>query len=404
MLKEGYLEKLSAKGARVKTLNVWQKRFFILEDGLLAWKKTQEEEKVLNVLDLRNTTEVILKENRIKIHMGEGKNYKLRAETTESALHWKEAIERAIKATREPEEEEAPKGILGKFVSKWKGGDGDDDSSIASGDETATDLTEVTNPQPASPRLFGRSKDKELHDPDVETNKSKDNSDSDTASFGLKLRSDDPSAGEKAESMSSKLKGKARDTASRAKEKLKEADSAITGGEGAKTMRKIQREMGVGKDPTLAEKIDDKITLSRKHRFYGFLGCFFCGMFLSMMSSVFVLDIVDDPAPYAVCCTLGNIMSLGSSMFISGPWNHVKKMFEKTRVMATCAYLFCLLLTLVLSFVQPIGGGGDIPLILLLIILQYATLFWYTLSFIPYGRTLVKLLLGINTGSGDSKV
>jgi len=45
--------------------------------------------------------------------------------------------------------------------------------------------------------------------------------------------------------------------------------------------------------------------------------------------------------------------------------------------------------TLVVAFV-PMDIGASLPLLLVLIIVQFCCMVWYTLSYIPYGRTTAK--------------
>ncbi|MEE6515023.1 hypothetical protein FKM82_023508 [Ascaphus truei] len=49
---------------------------------------------------------------------------------------------------------------------------------------------------------------------------------------------------------------------------------------------------------------------------------------------------------FAVFYTLGNISTLGSTMFLMGPIKQFKRMFESTRWIATTIMLVCLVLTL----------------------------------------------------------
>ncbi len=60
-------------------------------------------------------------------------------------------------------------------------------------------------------------------------------------------------------------------------------------------------------------------------------------------------------------------------------------MFASTRWIATTAMLVCLLLTLISAFWWQKKG-----LTILFCILQFCAMTWYSLSYIPYARDVVK--------------
>nr|CAD7399836.1 unnamed protein product [Timema cristinae]CAD7431140.1 unnamed protein product [Timema monikensis] len=88
---------------------------------------------------------------------------------------------------------------------------------------------------------------------------------------------------------------------------------------------------------------------------------------------------------FAVFYTLGNIISIGSTCFLMGPFNQVKKMFAPTRVIATILVIVLFGLTLFAAV-----GLGKAGLTLLFVILQCLAMTWYSLSYIPYARDAVK--------------
>eukprot|EP00630_Chrysocystis_fragilis_P001745 CAMPEP_0197401940 /NCGR_PEP_ID=MMETSP1165-20131217/19310_1 /TAXON_ID=284809 /ORGANISM="Chrysocystis fragilis, Strain CCMP3189" /LENGTH=184 /DNA_ID=CAMNT_0042928069 /DNA_START=152 /DNA_END=706 /DNA_ORIENTATION=- len=129
--------------------------------------------------------------------------------------------------------------------------------------------------------------------------------------------------------------------------------------------------------------------MSYKQRLIGFALCFGLGVLIEFGSFFRLVELVKgNPKPFAVCYTVGNIISICASFFLSGPWNQAKKMFAKTRVVATIVYVSTIVLTLFCALYE-----GDIPgraaIIILLIIVQMCALLWYMLSFIPYARELV---------------
>ena len=98
---------------------------------------------------------------------------------------------------------------------------------------------------------------------------------------------------------------------------------------------------------------------------------------------------------FAVFYTFGNIVALASTGFMWGPKKQCKKMFAKTRIIATTVYLSLIVVTLVVAL-APLGlqDGAKVAIVIILIILQFLALTWYVLSFIPYARSMVQNCFG----------
>lgn len=90
--------------------------------------------------------------------------------------------------------------------------------------------------------------------------------------------------------------------------------------------------------------------------------------------------------------TVGNIISLSGSCFLSGPKSQLEKMFHDSRKMATILYLGSLVMTLVVAFVKEFKGQAF--LLLVLVGVQYVAVFWYCLSYIPFARQMAQRLFG----------
>ena len=78
-------------------------------------------------------------------------------------------------------------------------------------------------------------------------------------------------------------------------------------------------------------------------------------------------------------------MSLLATGFLTGFITQFKRMFDKSRLMATIIFLGLLVATLVSAFTLKIGF-----LTLLLCVGQYFALLWYSISYIPFARDMVK--------------
>ncbi|XP_029640207.1 vesicle transport protein SFT2B isoform X2 [Octopus sinensis] len=136
---------------------------------------------------------------------------------------------------------------------------------------------------------------------------------------------------------------------------------------------------------SLKSMISDASTLSWSTRIKGFAICFLLGIGFSVLGSALLFIAKKGLVLFAVFYTLGNILSLSSTCFLMGPMNQLKKMFAKTRIIATIVVLLMFILTLVAAFALKKPG-----LALLCVILQSLALTWYSLSYIPYARDAVK--------------
>ena len=126
-----------------------------------------------------------------------------------------------------------------------------------------------------------------------------------------------------------------------------------------------------------------------KQRIYGFLTCFIIGCVLSFLSIGGIFGGLLNPKKFGMLYSLGNLCSLGSTLFLIGPMRQLKRMFKNTRYLATLLFLGSLIGTIVFCFFYEKKIWQKLVL-LSLIVLQFCALFWYTLSYIPFGRTLCK--------------
>jgi hypothetical protein len=127
--------------------------------------------------------------------------------------------------------------------------------------------------------------------------------------------------------------------------------------------------------------------MSYQTRVYGFVGCFAMGTFLSISSSFFVPMILLKPAKFAVPYTLGNVLSVLSSLFLVGPRRFFNTMFGEDRRVASIVYLTTLLLTLVAALILHSG-----LLTFAFIFIQFASYLWLMASYIPFGRQMLASL------------
>jgi hypothetical protein len=130
--------------------------------------------------------------------------------------------------------------------------------------------------------------------------------------------------------------------------------------------------------------------LSYRERILGCATCMVAGYLLSMGSLWRIKDLVvhHDPLPFVMNATIGNILALAGSFFLSGPKHQMDRMWHDKRRTATTLYLSSLGLTLCVAFVPiPVGKG---LLLLLLMLCQYVSIAWYCLSYIPFAHDAIR--------------
>ncbi|EDL83113.1 rCG44936, isoform CRA_d [Rattus norvegicus] len=150
-------------------------------------------------------------------------------------------------------------------------------------------------------------------------------------------------------------------------------------------MEKLRRVLSGQDDEEqgLTAQVLDASSLSFNTRLKWFVICFVAGIFFSILGTG-LLWLPNGVKLFAVFYTLGNLAALASTCFLMGPVKQLKKMFETTRLLATIIMLLCLVFTLCAALWWRKKG-----LALLFCILQFLSMTWYSLSYIPYARDAV---------------
>ena len=102
------------------------------------------------------------------------------------------------------------------------------------------------------------------------------------------------------------------------------------------------------------------------------------------MSTLSLSQIMIRPAKFAFTYTLGNVLSICSLMFLMGPCNQIKKMFDADRWIATTVYLGSMAATL-FCVITGVPGIFVLPMIFF----QFCSLMYYSATYIPYGREIL---------------
>ncbi|PKI39723.1 hypothetical protein CRG98_039893 [Punica granatum] len=91
-----------------------------------------------------------------------------------------------------------------------------------------------------------------------------------------------------------------------------------------------------------------------------------------------------NPVKFGITFTFGNMLALGSTAFLIGPKRQVNMMLDPVRIYATALYLASIIVALFCALYVR-----NKLLTLLAIILEFGGLIWYSLSYIPFARTVV---------------
>mmetsp|Transcript_10640 Transcript_10640/g.15018 ORF Transcript_10640/g.15018 Transcript_10640/m.15018 type:complete len:190 (-) Transcript_10640:91-660(-) len=133
--------------------------------------------------------------------------------------------------------------------------------------------------------------------------------------------------------------------------------------------------------------------LSFQQRIIGFASCFSIGYLITFLSFKFFIELMEGNAiPFVVVYSVGNILSLLSSMFLSGPRRHFKNLFDEKRRCTSITFLTSLALSIGICFI-PMEHKLKLSLLILLLLIQFCANLWYNLSYIPFGRRTVKNFL-----------
>ncbi|KAG1858401.1 SFT2-domain-containing protein [Suillus subalutaceus] len=129
--------------------------------------------------------------------------------------------------------------------------------------------------------------------------------------------------------------------------------------------------------------------LTRTQRLYGFVGCLIMGFALSLLGSILLF--LGQLGSFAVLYTIGILVSLVGTGFVIGFASQIKLMFKPVRIIATVVFLGSVGLVFVGAFVLK----SEI-LCIVFVIVEYLAYTWYNLSYIPYARSAVLKLVGMN--------
>ena len=136
-------------------------------------------------------------------------------------------------------------------------------------------------------------------------------------------------------------------------------------------------------------------SLTWKQRIVGFLTCVAIGYLLDIFSYLLMVGGMGKSSTirFAIFYSLGNLLSMFATSFLVGFKRQCKNMVKATRLIVTIIYLSSLIATLLVVFLVQNERLKRL-IVLLLILVQMISYFWYTLSYIPFARSLCKKCMG----------
>ncbi|KAI3978709.1 hypothetical protein MKX01_015884 [Papaver californicum] len=143
-------------------------------------------------------------------------------------------------------------------------------------------------------------------------------------------------------------------------------------------------EEAAAEEESFTEDFNRQCTLSTKQRFYGFAICFAAGLTCTLLSMLVFFH----PIKFGITFTFGNLLSLGSTAFLIGPKRQVTMMLDPVRIYATAIYLASIIVALFCALY-----AHSKLLTLLAIMLEFGTLVWYSMSYIPFARTMISKVM-----------
>lgn len=122
--------------------------------------------------------------------------------------------------------------------------------------------------------------------------------------------------------------------------------------------------------------------LTLKQRVIGFAITFCLGLIITIVSfGSFGSIFVGGSTWFAVWYTLGNLVSVSSSFFLVGPKRQCRNMLKPVRATISIIFVSSMIMTLVSALIIQ-----SKLLIIIFVVVQFCSLFWYVMSYIPYGR------------------
>ncbi|GAA0146790.1 hypothetical protein Leryth_016530 [Lithospermum erythrorhizon] len=132
------------------------------------------------------------------------------------------------------------------------------------------------------------------------------------------------------------------------------------------------------------DDFNQNCTLTTKQRLYGFAACLVSGIACTLLSMLVFFN----PVKFGITFSFGNLLALGSTGFLIGPKRQVTMMLDPVRIYATAIYLASIIVALFCALYVR-----NKVLTLLAILLEFGSLIWYSMSYIPFARSMVSKVM-----------
>ncbi|KAK1393129.1 Vesicle transport protein [Heracleum sosnowskyi] len=132
------------------------------------------------------------------------------------------------------------------------------------------------------------------------------------------------------------------------------------------------------------DELNQNCTLSYQQRLYGFAICLVSGVACTLLSMLVFFN----PIKFGITFSFGNLLAIGSTAFLIGPKRQVTMMLDPVRIYATAIYLASIIMSLFCALYVH-----NKLLTLLAILLEFSALVWYSLSYIPFARSMVSKVM-----------
>ncbi|XP_073041328.1 uncharacterized protein [Primulina eburnea] len=146
----------------------------------------------------------------------------------------------------------------------------------------------------------------------------------------------------------------------------------------------VEDEEQLQQESSFFDDFNRNCTLSTKQRLYGFAICLAAGITCTILSMLVFFK----PIKFGITFSFGNLLALGSTAFLIGPKRQATMMLDPVRIYATAIYIASIIIALFCAVYVR-----NKMLTFLGIVLEFGALIWYSLSYIPFARSMVSKIM-----------
>ncbi|TDH69274.1 hypothetical protein CCR75_002552 [Bremia lactucae] len=174
-----------------------------------------------------------------------------------------------------------------------------------------------------------------------------------------------------------------------AKESAKEAfhiDVKVIKNDKKKKAKPRRKDSNSSEEDGLLDDIGDEFDeLTLNQRALGALGCYMLSGFLAFLATLVLFTSVHHVRLYSLLYSLSNVATFCSLLFIMGQDRLQKRMLSRKRSITGRAWMGSLALTIIVAFLWH----SHWFIVILLLLVQFGSMIWYSATYIPFGRKFV---------------